>query len=135
MRIRRAVVGLIAALTLAGCGAGTTGSSGSSTVAGQPARPTSGSAAIAGLTVDITIAGGTLTPTNAQLTATVGQPIVLQVSSDTDDELHVHSVPDHEFEVTPGHHQSFEFTVDVPGTVEVELHHLNRTVASIQVRP
>jgi hypothetical protein len=31
--------------------------------------------------------------------------------------------------------QSFQFTVDVPGKVDVELHHLKRTVATIQIQP
>jgi hypothetical protein len=31
--------------------------------------------------------------------------------------------------------QTFQFSVDVPGNVDVELHHLDRTVATIQVRP
>jgi hypothetical protein len=37
--------------------------------------------------------------------------------------------------VAPAADQSFEFTVDVPGRVEVELHELHRTVVTIQVRP
>ncbi|WP_255525534.1 MULTISPECIES: cupredoxin domain-containing protein [Mycobacteriaceae] len=89
----------------------------------------------AGPVVEITIAHGSVTPTNATLTAKVGQPITLRVNSDTDDELHVHSTPDHEFEVVAKPEQEFSFTVDVPGSVAVELHHLDRTVATIQVQP
>lgn len=85
--------------------------------------------------LDVTIADGTVTPTNAELSARVGEPITIDVTSDTADELHVHAVPEHEFEVKPAAGQHFRFTVDVPGRVEVELHHLNRTVAVIQVRP
>ena len=72
---------------------------------------------------------------NAELSARINEPITLNVTSDADDELHVHAVPEHEFEVKPGAAQRFEFTVDVPGRVEIELHHLNRTVAVLQVRP
>lgn len=89
----------------------------------------------AGPVVEITIARGTVTPTNVTLTAKVGQPITLRVNSDADDELHVHSTPDHEFEVAAKPEQEFSFTVDVPGSVAVELHHLDRTVATIQVQP
>ncbi|KAA0112386.1 hypothetical protein CIW47_01965 [Mycolicibacterium sp. P1-5] len=89
----------------------------------------------AGPVVEITIAHGTVTPTNATLTAKVNQPITLRVTSDVDDELHVHSTPDHEFEVKPKPDQEFSFTVGVPGSVAVELHHLDRTVATIQVQP
>ncbi len=63
------------------------------------------------------------------------QPITLRVTSDAADELHVHSVPDHKFEVAAAANQTFQFNVDVPGNVDVELHHLDRTVATIQVRP
>jgi hypothetical protein len=89
----------------------------------------------AGLTVDITIAHGQVTPSNATLQATVHQPITLHVTSDTADELHVHSVPDHKFEVAATANQTFQFSVDVPGSVEVELHHMDRTVATIHVNP
>jgi hypothetical protein len=87
------------------------------------------------LTVDITIAKGQVTPSNATLQATVAEPITLHVTSDAVDELHVHSVPDHKFQVAAAANQTFQFSVDVPGNVDVELHHLDRTVATIQVRP
>jgi hypothetical protein len=92
----------------------------------QPTQP---------LTVDITVAQGKVTPTNAQLQATVGQQIVLRVSSDAADELHVHTVPDHTFTVEPRRGQQFRFSTDVPGRVDVELHRLDRTVATIDFRP
>ena len=89
----------------------------------------------AGLVVDITIAKGQVTPTNATLQATVAQPITLRVTSDAPDELHVHSVPDHKFPVAAAANQTFQFSVDVPGNVDVELHHLDKTIATIQVHP
>jgi hypothetical protein len=89
----------------------------------------------AGLSVNVTIAHGEVTPANATLQATVHQPITLHVTSDATDELHVHSVPDHKFQVAVAANQTFQFIVDVPGNVDVELHHLDRTVATIQVRP
>jgi hypothetical protein len=88
-----------------------------------------------GLTVDITIAHGQVTPANATLQATVRQPITLHVTSDATDELHVHSVPDHKFPVAAAANQTFQFSVDVPGSVDIELHHLDRTVATVHVHP
>ncbi|EID15149.1 hypothetical protein [Mycobacterium xenopi] len=85
--------------------------------------------------VNVTISKGQVTPTNATLQAKVGAPITFDVTSDAADELHVHSVPDHKFAVAAGPNQKFVFKVDVPGNVEVELHHLDRTIATIQVRP
>ncbi|KKC03035.1 hypothetical protein [Mycobacterium nebraskense] len=89
----------------------------------------------AGPVVDVTIAHGQVSPTNAAVQARVHQPITLKVSSDVTDELHVHSTPDHKFQVAAAPDQTFQFSVDVPGNVEVELHHLDRTIATVQVQP
>ncbi len=86
------------------------------------------------LTIRVSITGDQVNPVNEQLQGRVGQPIVIAVSSDVSDELHVHSTPEHTFKVEPKSGQSFQFTVDVPGTVDVELHKLNKTIATIQVR-
>ena len=121
------------ALTTAAVVTGAVGCSSSSTTS----PPTSGSVSAspaAGLVLDITIAHGTVTPTNATVQAKVGQPIELKVDSDAEDELHVHSSPDHEFTVEPRAGQIFQFTIDVPGSVDVELHKLGKTVATIQVQ-
>jgi hypothetical protein len=85
--------------------------------------------------IDITIAGDQVTPTNAQAQAVAGEPIVLEVSSDVVDVLHVHSVPEQKFDVEVGPDQRFEFTVEVPGRVDVELHDLHRTVVTFEVLP
>ena len=86
------------------------------------------------LLIDVTIKGGEVTPTNEQLQGKVGDPIVVRVNSDAADELHVHSNPEHTFKIEPRNGQQFQFTVDVPGTVDIELHQLGRTVASVQVQ-
>lgn len=132
MRIRTGACVAAAAMVVgaAGCGSGG-GTAAPSTLSGTSAAQPSDH----GLVVEISIAAGNVTPTNATLQATVNEPITLRVDSDAEDELHVHSVPDHEFAIEPKSGQSFEFTVGVPGSVEVELHHVNRTVATIQVRP
>ena len=85
--------------------------------------------------VDVTIAKGQVTPTNTTLQAKVHQQITFRVTSDATDELHVHSSPGHKFHVAAAPDQTFQFTVDVPGNVEVEQHHLDRTIATIQVQP
>jgi hypothetical protein len=123
-----------AALLLAGCGGSTDSASSSSASAAPSASAPAGSPAPGQLVVDLTIAGGKATPTNEQLQATVGEPIVFRVTSDAEDELHVHSTPEHEFEIKAAGGQSFQFSVEVPGRVDVELHKLNTTIATIQVR-
>jgi plastocyanin len=96
---------------------------------------TANSPAPENLTVNVTIAKGQVNPANATLQAKVGQPITFHITSDAADELHVHSVPDHKFEIAAAPNQTFQFSVNVPGNVDVELHHLDRTIATIQVRP
>ncbi|WP_410875259.1 hypothetical protein [Nocardia sp. A7] len=85
-------------------------------------------------TIDIRIANGAVSPANTRTEAEVGQRIVLRVDSDTTDELHVHSAPAHTFPVAAAVGQEFAFTVTVPGQVEIELHHLGRTVTTLLVR-
>lgn len=85
------------------------------------------------LVIDVTISGGNVTPANGEFKAQIREPIKLRVNSNVADELHVHAVPEHTFPVEAKPNQTFPFTVDVPGQVEVELHKLDRTVATIQV--
>jgi heme/copper-type cytochrome/quinol oxidase subunit 2 len=111
-----------------GCGSspsssgGSSGSAASQQPSGQP------------LVIEITIKDGKVTPENAQMKVKVGQPIELRVTSDAEDQLHVHSTPDHTFKVEAKPNQSFQFNVSQPGQVEVELHELDRTVATIQAQ-
>jgi hypothetical protein len=88
----------------------------------------------AGPTVDVTIANAKATPTNVTLQAKVNQQITFHVTSDAKDELHVHSNPAHKFKIEKAPNQTFQFSVSVPGSVEVELHHLHSTIATIQVQ-
>lgn len=86
------------------------------------------------LVVAVRIAAGSVSPADVRLETRVGRPIEVVVDSDADDELHVHATPQHTFAITPGTGQRFRFTVDVPGRVEMELHHARRTVATLLVR-
>ena len=87
------------------------------------------------LLIDVTIKGGEVNPTNAALEAKVNEPIVVKVNSDAADELHVHSSPEHTFKIEAKPAQQFQFTVGVPGRVDIELHQLGTTVATVQVQP
>ncbi|MGV0837607.1 hypothetical protein ABQE92_18690 [Mycolicibacterium thermoresistibile] len=104
------------------------------TAGAAPTEPTDPEAAEDQLVIDVTIEGGEVTPTNERFQGRVGEPIMIRVNSDAPDELHVHSIPEHTFAVEPRAGQAFEFTVDVPGQVEIELHDLHRTIATVQVR-
>ncbi|WP_370647124.1 hypothetical protein [Mycobacterium sp. IDR2000157661] len=126
-----------AALITAGCG----GSSDSEETPAAPTESTVGASDMSDAqappertTIDISIANGEVTPQNKQVQAELNQPIVLKVTSDTEDELHVHSNPEHTFAVKPGPPQTFQFSVNVPGRVDVELHDTGQTVATIAVQ-
>jgi hypothetical protein len=146
------VVAALAMWLTAGCGGskttgGTSSSSGKAsssaarssgtTAASSSAAPPAGSQQppAGAATFDVTIANGQVTPTNATWQAKVGEPITVRVTSDAADELHVHSSPDHEFEVAAAPDQVFTFTIDVPGSVDIELHKLDKTIATLQVQP
>jgi hypothetical protein len=77
---------------------------------------------------------GQLIAPAALVKAAVGQPIDLIVTSDSDQEIHVHSTPEHEYQVKAGaRNKIFEFTIDTPGTIEVESHTLDALIVKIQV--
>jgi major membrane immunogen (membrane-anchored lipoprotein) len=126
-----------AALLVAGCG-GSDSSEGTST---SPSASTVGPSDMSNqqappdrLVIEVTIKGGTVTPTNEQLQSAVNEQVVIRINSDVADELHVHSTPEHTFKVEAKPAQSFQFTVDVPGKVDVELHQLKKTIATIAVQ-
>ncbi|MFC8045625.1 hypothetical protein [Nocardia sp. NPDC057353] len=127
---------LLAGLLTAGCASADEGEHADHGVAQQSSAPVSATAQAGQqpVVIAVRLAGGTVTPDDTRVEAAVGQPIELVVDSDTADELHVHSNPDHTFEVEPAAGQRFSFTVGVPGRVEVELHDAGRTVATILVR-
>ena len=128
---------LATALLTAGCG-GSDGpgytQAGPSETTVNPSDMADDQAPPARLVVDVMIQGGKVTPTNEQMEAAVNQPIILRVNSDVADELHVHSNPEHTFKIEAKPDQSFQFTVNVPGKVDVELHQLKKTVATIAVQ-
>ncbi|KQU29563.1 MULTISPECIES: hypothetical protein [Nocardiaceae] len=135
-RLRAAIIGCATVALVAGCGSS---SGGTSPTAAEPVPSTDSTASVSAqpdtLRMNLSINGGTVEPTNQRLDASVGQLISMSISSDITDELHVHSVPEHTFEIEPGKDQVFTFTVDVPGQVDIELHHSDRTVATLVVRP
>jgi len=129
------------AVLLAGCGGGGDSENAQSSSTTPSATTISPSdmqneqAPPARLLIDVTIKGGEVNPTNAALDVKVNEPIVVKVNSDVADELHVHSSPEHTFKIEAKPAQQFQFTVGVPGTVDIELHQLGKTVATVQVQP
>jgi ABC-type glycerol-3-phosphate transport system substrate-binding protein len=140
--INKTLIALSAvALVVAGCGGSTSSSNGSSSSASSGAPGASGAPSFSDvqappsqLVIEATIAHGAVTPTNQQLQAKVNEVIIVKIDSDAADELHAHSTPDHTFKVEAKPNQSFQFTPSVPGKVEIELHDLNRVIATVDVQ-
>ena len=137
-------VAVVAALSLgvAGCGDdGDDASDTETTTTSSPDEPSDSASEPSdepdddAVVLDITIADGEVTPAGETVEAKVGQPIELRVDSDAEDELHVHSNPEHEFEVKAADGQDFTFTIEQPGQVEIETHETGVVVAELVVTP
>jgi hypothetical protein len=114
-----AVVAFMALLGLTSCSDDNAGDDGSSDPPGS---------------VNVTEKAGSMDPVGEVVKAKTGQQITLVVSSDADDEIHVHSSPEHEFEVKAGDtRREFHFSVKVPGTIPVESHGLDVTILKLEV--
>jgi hypothetical protein len=136
-------------LLLSGCTSGgdAEGSAGPSAVAGSPsgsspaASPTTVPArspslnADYALSINIEIAGGKTVPNGKKINVGVGQKVILKVTSDTDDEIHAHlGEKGYELAVQAGRPATGSFTIDSPGSFEVESHHLGKTIVILNAR-
>lgn len=83
--------------------------------------------------VEITVEGGTVTPSGERVEVAAGQPVDLEVTADEPGTLHVHSDPEQEFSYEAGT-TTFEIQVDRPGVVEVESHELDKVIVQLEVR-
>ena len=81
------------------------------------------------------IADGKVLPQGERVEATVGAKVTLDIRSDVDEEIHVHSDPEHTYEVKAGQPVTESFTVETPGQVAVEAHELGVTIVQLVVRP
>ena len=108
----------------------------SATTTGAPATssPTApASSAAAARTIDVTVAGTKITPAPETVKLKVGETLVLNVTSDHDDELHAHGF-EVEKEMKAGVPVTMTLTTKTPGVYEVEMHHPALTLMKIQVQ-
>src|SRR5690349_9297177 len=122
---------VLALVVVAGCGTAPTSSE--PTTAQATNESTEGTKP-GPVVLDVTIIDGEVTPRGARVDLKVGQPLTLAVHSDSADELHVHTNPEHEFAVKANSNERFTFTVDKPGKVAIEVHHLDAVIAEVLVR-
>jgi plastocyanin len=142
--------GVLAGLPLTGCTSPPTGAASPSpeVTSASPSPSASASASpsasespsptaseTSALTIDITIADGQVSPNGEKMNVEVGQTILLNVTSDEHDEVHAHTEGNgFELEVPAGKKVSGEFTLNSPGSYEVESHHLEKVIVILNAR-
>jgi hypothetical protein len=99
-----------------------------------PARSPSLNAEYA-LTINIEIARGKTVPNGKKINVGVGQKVILNVTSDIDDEIHAHlGEKDYALPVQAGKPAKGSLTLDSSGSFEVESHHLEKTIVILNAR-
>ena len=89
----------------------------------------------AGPTIAITSRNGAVEPSGKKVDVQVGQRVTLTVSSDVDDEIHVHLGEDgYQLPVRAGEPAVGHFVADQRGSFEVESHHLEKIIVILVVR-
>jgi hypothetical protein len=87
------------------------------------------------LTINIVISKGKTVPSGEKINVRVGQKVILNVTSDTDDEIHAHIGGDgYQLPVRAGRPAKGSFTLDSPGSFEIESHHLEKIIVILNAR-
>ena len=84
-------------------------------------------------TITIVLKNGKVSPNGDRVDLDKGEPFVLDITSDRDDEVHVHGF-DIEIEVEAGDHVQVPMTADRTGRFEVESHHPEMLIVTLQIR-
>lgn len=150
-RLPRLVLAPLCAAALLGCSAGTADSAAPAATS-APSPTTEGTAspaapagptptAAAGPTaspapqaqvIDVTFAGGEITGVEPRVEVGLGEQVLLRVTSDVPEEIHVHGY-DRYLDVPAGGTGEVSFVADIPGAFEVELHDAGRPIFQLRV--
>lgn len=138
------MLGVALLLLLAACASGSDGSStspspGASDTSSSPSA--SGSAGIASgepnpatpVTVTVAVTDGKVTPKPRRVKIPLGSAVELQVTSDIDDEVHVHGF-DVEQPLVAGVTTTIQLQADEKGLYEVETHETGLELLQLEVR-
>jgi plastocyanin len=109
----------------AASGSGSSGSAGAAS-----ASPTASAADV--VEIRVTVSGGRVEPGPSVHKVAKGRTVRIVVTSDKDDELHVHGY-DLETKITAGRPATVEFTADQAGRFEVETHESGLQLLQLQV--
>ena len=151
MTTRPALLCLLAVL-LTGCAAGTEDATDPPAAAGTPPPTTAGTPtpapsasstpataapapapeAPAVRTIDVSYAGGEVTGTTGREDVALGEQVVLRITSDVAEEVHVHGY-DLQQALPAGVAVEIPLTASIPGGFEVELHDAGRALFQLRV--
>ena len=127
------------AVLLTGCSAGSDPDAAVPAPAPSPATSSAGPDATAapsptptGTVIEVTYAAGELTGVEPRVEVPLGQQVVLRVTSDVVEEIHVHGY-DLYVDIPAGGTGEVEFTADLAGGYEVELHEIGRPIFQLRV--
>lgn len=87
-----------------------------------------------GTVVDVKVVGGRPEGGVERAAVKLGETVVLRVTSDADDDVHVHGY-DLEVAVGPTRPGELTFEATIPGVFEVELHDAGREILKLEVSP
>ena len=120
-----------AALVLGGCSK-STGTTEATDVA-TPIPATATVTAPGGTVIDISVTKTSVTPNGGTASVGVGKPVTFRITSTVAGQIHVHSTPEQHINFPVGT-SKVTLTFDIPGTIEVEDHALDRQIVQIQVQ-
>lgn len=82
--------------------------------------------------ISVTVAGGQVTPAPAPVAVKAGDTVVIEVTSDKADELHVHGY-DKTLALPAGQPTRLELLANIPGQFDVELHSTHLLLFTLRV--
>jgi glucose/arabinose dehydrogenase len=149
VNVRAALVPALVAVLLTGCAAGQeqddtaaapapasaspSAAPSESASAAPSAAPTPTSSPTPSVrTVEVAYAGGQVTGTSGREEVPVGEQVVLRISSDVAEEVHVHGY-DLEGAIPAGGSVDIPVTATIPGVFEVELHDSGKVLFQLRV--
>lgn len=142
MLMRKAVVMVCAvgsALVVGACGGANQENAGQPATTAAPASTSSSAAAAQDSTEQarpvvhrFTIEGGELAEGPDRIEVAKGETVVIEVTSDVADELHVHGY-DKQLVLAAGKPAKLEFVANIPGAFEIELHEFHGQLTQLRV--
>lgn len=128
------------AILVTGCSAGSDPDTAAPSPAGSssPAEPAPSSVtpttapAPSGTVIEVTYSAGELTGVEPRVEVPLGEQVVIRVTSDVVEEIHVHGY-DLYVDLPAGGTGEVAFSADLPGAYEVELHEAGRPIFQLRV--